>query len=193
MNVSELGGMVKKLIPGETNSDDFMGGAGFIVACGPPLLGDVNVDTLKVIGLLQSANIDSSRNVSQASELGSHSKILLTDRGNKSQSFSRLVTIQANALKQLYSYVTKNESLNLKVPQGNHWTNLDHELFQHPIGLYLRGYTTNKETIMSQYLENVLIGNESTVSNERQRGIIENFTIAWANTMYIAITSSGGV
>jgi hypothetical protein len=192
-NVTEIKNINNHLEEGAIESADILSGDGIIVAPGPPLLDDDTITAeLLVIGLLQGADVVSNKGVSTVGELGTVKKYIISMRGTKSITFSRLETEDNNALKAIYSFMINLDENSEWVegtdyPSGPIWKNLDHPLFKKSFGLsltFLDGQADKREIIGKLYLENCLIANIGNAGSEGQKGVIDNLTIMWSNTKY---------
>jgi len=186
MNVGQFIHLSSNVTSEEVVSSDFIGGDGVAIAVGPAIMPSDSLIDLKVIALLQSADISSGKNITQIGELGTDSKYLTSRRGIKALRAARMVTEDTNALKAFYSWeITANPGISH--PGGNIWKNLDHSLFKRPIGLLLIYYTgeaSNRTIIGSAYLENALFEDIGDVAREGEMGVIENFQFKWGDTKY---------
>ena len=194
MNVGEFTHLSGNVENENVVSSDFIGGDGVAIAVGPALIPITSLIDLKIIALIQSADISSGKNISQVGELGTDSKYLVSRRGIKAMRVARMVTEETNALKAFYSYVINN-GISTNYPGGNIWKNLDHSLFKIPIGLLLIDYTGYNEDAGSRiiigapYLENTLFEEIGDVAREGEMGVIENFQFKWGNTKYPAMAN----
>lgn len=171
--------------------DDILGGDNIILYVGPmtkpsiiilPNPGDENSGDMKLLGLAQGISISTNRPQRQVTELGSKAKYLLSSRGQKQISLSRLMCNQHNILNALYAGTPYTN-----LPSGNIWLSTDHPLFKKPFGILLRVVKYNDEGDIetvnyNRYLENVTLGGVGMQANEGDRGIAENVTLMWSST-----------
>ena len=173
--------------------DDILGGDNIILYVGPKTKpetltfaapgGDEGSNTLRLLGLAQGIVINTSRPQRQVPELGSKAKYLLSSRGQKQMSISRLMCTQHNILKALYAGTIGGAR-----PRGNIWLSTDHPLFRKPFGLLIRVVQYNDDGVISdvpngkRYLGNVTLGSVGMQANEGDRGVAENVTLMWSST-----------
>lgn len=173
--------------------DDILGGDNIILYVGPKTKptngislanpgGNESSNVMKLLGLAQGISIGTNRPQRQVTELGSKAKYVLSSRGQKQISISRLMCNQHNILKALYAGETSTGR-----PKGNIWLSTDHPLFKKPFGMLLRvvKYTDDggiEDVGKKRYLENVTLGGVGMQANEGDRGIAENVTLMWSTT-----------
>ena len=188
-------------------SNDLVGGDNIIVYVGPakytpgegqnltypaPAEDDTLPTQYKLVGVIQQLSVQSGRQQRQINEIGSNAKYLVSSRGQKQMTISRIVTTTGSVLYSLYRFATMSEG---KVgPSGNIWMTMSHPIFRKPIGLiFVVGYyDDNNEWNAKEikYHEDVVISSVGTQITEGDVGVADNLSLVWSNT--ITIPTSGG-
>lgn len=152
---------------------------------------DDSRQTLKLVGLAQGINFSTARPQRQVPELGSKAKYLVSSRGQKQMSISRIMTTQGSILYALYRSLVEGDDPDnvplVKKPAGRIWMSMDHPLFKKPIGVMLRlvryGEDESVTDLQRTYFEDVTVASLGSQITEGERGIAENMNMQWALTV----------
>ena len=153
---------------GHDSPKDFLGrfitGETTIVAVGQPVFEDnTDLDSIQVVGMTQSIGVRQGKQVARIFELGSRGNVLVPGRGAGSLGLARIVFHGPTLMKAMYPNVTEEEinAMYRKPGYGDAFFNLQSELMNDPVGLFMMMYNTNNELYAGLFFEVCYINSHS--------------------------------
>ncbi len=183
MNAAES--FAKKKILSSVKPTDFVGSENVLIATAGygadrATYNQTAVDGARVIGLMQSFNMDQMRQSPTVFEIGSAGKYVVhSNRVGGNLSMSKLVYSGANLLASLYpwAHATTDE---MKAAYGKYWLlNLADDLFANPIGLVVMFRDAAYNITAGAFFENVMIGSHGLGISANNPMMGENVSLTY--------------
>lgn len=175
----------KKKILSSVKPTDFVGSENVLIATAGygtdrATYNETAVDNAKVIGLMQSFNMDQMRQSPTVFEIGSAGKYVVhSNRVGGSLSMSKLVYSGANLLASLYPFADATTD-KMKAAYGKYWLlNLADDLFANPIGLVVMFRDAAYNIAAGAFFENVMIGSHGLGISANNPMMGENVSLTY--------------